>query len=71
MTNSCKNICHRLRASFTHGRLRYVDGHKYCAMCEVYFKTDELRCVCCKARLRVKPRNHKSKIMYRQYMGSD
>jgi hypothetical protein len=66
MTNGCKNICQRIKSKLSSGTLRYANGHKYCSICEVYMKTEELRCICCKARLRGNPRNLRSKLMYRE-----
>lgn len=45
------------------GRGRYATGQKRCQTCEIFIQWDGLRCPCCSYRLRLKPRNMKSKII--------
>ena len=53
---TCKGICHRHRAQERSGD-RYANGQKRCQVCQIYMKCDELRCPCCKSKLRTKSRN--------------
>jgi len=62
---SCKGICHRIQ----HKRPNtvssiYANGISYCKTCEVWIKSDELKCPCCNFRLRKKPRSVKAKQSY-------
>lgn len=65
---SCKGICHRYKASGYSGAGLYKTGHKRCNVCEYYFKTDKLRCICCGNFLRSKPRNGRYKEPFRIYV---
>jgi len=48
------------KSSFGQGR--YATGQKRCQICEIFIQWDGLMCPCCSYRLRLKPRNMKSKI---------
>ncbi len=41
---------------------RYTTGQKRCQICEIFLQWDGLVCPCCRYRLRLRPRNMKSKI---------
>ena len=41
---------------------RYATGQKRCQICEIFIQWDGLVCPCCRYRLRLRPRNMKSKI---------
>lgn len=56
MPANCRGICSRLRSK-VENRIAYKTGHKRCIYCDVYFKTDDLRCPCCSSRLRSNARN--------------
>jgi hypothetical protein len=44
------------------GQGRYATGQKRCQICEIFIQWDGLMCPCCSYRLRLRPRNMKSKI---------
>ena len=44
------------------GQGRYATGQKRCQICEIFIQWDGLVCPCCSYRLRLKPRNMKTKI---------
>ena len=44
------------------GQGRYATGQKRCQICEIFIQWDGLMCPCCRYRLRLRPRNVKSKI---------
>jgi len=58
MVQVCKGICNRYEAPSMPNYLRYK-GCKRCTMCDCYFITEELTCICCQARLRNKARSRK------------
>jgi len=37
-------------------KIRYEIGQKRCTFCGIFLEIDEIRCLCCKAVLRTKPR---------------
>lgn len=61
MGRTCKGICLRYRAESVPNKIRYEIGHKRCTFCGLFLKIDEIRCICCKAVLRTKPRGSKEK----------
>ena len=63
---TCRGICVRYKAGRPSFRQsRYATGQKRCQMCELFIEWDGLVCPCCSYRLRLKPRNMKSKIRLR------
>lgn len=56
MVRSCKGICESLAADSVPNKMRYKLGHKRCSYCGIFFSTEDVRCPCCKAALRTKPR---------------
>lgn len=61
MGRTCKGICELLKAEPLPNKERYVSGHKRCSFCSTYFSHDGIRCPCCQATLRTKPRSKKIK----------
>jgi len=59
MARTCRGICIQHESPKTANKLRYDLGHKRCTYCALYINTLEVRCPCCKATLRTKPRNKK------------
>ena len=59
MGRSCRGICESLAAESIPNKLRYEMGHKRCSHCGIFFSIPEIRCPCCKAALRTKPRGKK------------
>jgi len=42
-------------------KIRYEIGQKRCTFCGIFFSSEDIRCICCKAVLRTKPRSRKAK----------
>jgi hypothetical protein len=40
-------------------KIRYEIGQKRCTFCGIFMAIDDVRCICCKAVLRTKPRSKK------------
>jgi hypothetical protein len=60
---TCKGICVRYKVGKpSFGQGRYTTGQKRCQMCEIFIQWDGLVCPCCGYRLRLRPRNMKTKI---------
>jgi uncharacterized Zn finger protein (UPF0148 family) len=60
---TCRDICVRNKVGKpSFGQGRYATGQKRCQICEIFIQWDGLMCPCCGYRLRLKPRNMKSKI---------
>ena len=60
----CKGTCERTcLQTFDSHQPRYENGHKYCAICEVWFMEDMFRCPCCNVKLRTKARTIKKKVV--------
>ena len=43
----CKGICHHHKPTWMSQTLRYANGQKRCASCEVYLVWDGRFCPCC------------------------
>ena len=56
---TCKGICQLYQAESIPNRFRYEFGHKHCTFCGLFFAISDIRCPCCKAVLRTKPRGKK------------
>ena len=61
--NYCRSLCNRFSINIfaikRTGRkmeIFYTGGVKYCRKCEIYIKTDEIFCPCCRRKLRLKPK---------------
>ncbi len=61
MTNSCKGICQNFKATLPPNKIRYHNGQKYCSVCGFFFTQEGIRCVCCKTKLRTRPRTRRCK----------
>ena len=57
MSQICKGICHRHKAKSMSNGLRYREGQKRCCLCDCFFLTEDVRCVCCSTKLRSRPRS--------------
>lgn len=63
MAQTCIGLCERLKSNPTKNSLRYSAGQKRCSLCAHFFHTPEIRCPCCKTKLRLKARTrHKGQI---------
>ena len=60
-TMTCKGICSRHKHTQKWGLSKYGAGLKRCSSCEVFFKTDEVRCPCCNLILKTHSRNRYKK----------
>ena len=58
MSSECKGLCDINRESQL--KLGYKNGQKYCKKCEKYFLTDEIKCKCCKNKLRCSKKYNKT-----------
>lgn len=56
MGRSCRGICETMKAVPVPNGMRYEMGHKRCSFCGLFFSIPDIRCPCCKAVLRTKPR---------------
>ena len=59
MGASCKGLCVLSNVGKIPNSEKYQFGLKRCSWCEVWLKTNEIRCMCCKMILRTKSRNKK------------
>ena len=57
MGRTCRNICTRYQADPVPNKIRYEIGQKRCTFCGIFLSLDDVRCICCKAVLRTKPRS--------------
>ncbi|MGI9566522.1 MAG: hypothetical protein ACR2LL_05855 [Nitrosopumilus sp.] len=64
MGRTCIGICIRYKSMRVANRLQYQLGHKRCTHCGLFMNTGEIRCPCCKAVLRIKPRNKTNRNTY-------
>ncbi len=62
----CKGICRKYHIKKPQIGTRYGTGQKRCQVCELFIKVEGLFCPCCGYRLRTKPRNSKSKALFRE-----
>jgi len=49
---NCINICGAFEAHKTKNHLD--EGHKHCLICKKWLITDEINCICCSSKLRIK-----------------
>jgi len=63
MAQTCNGLCKYLKAPTMKNNLRYSTGQKRCSLCAHYFYITDVRCPCCKTRLRSKARTrHKGQV---------
>ena len=61
----CTGICENLRARTKPiERSHYLSGQKRCQTCGVFIYTTEVMCPCCHFKLRISPRDARSKRMF-------
>ena len=63
MGASCKGICLEFEPTRIPNARKYQEGLKRCSWCDIWFKTEEIRCPCCRMILRVKARGSRTKKM--------
>ena len=56
MAASCRGICTRYRVDMVANQPKYRRGLKRCSFCEIFLKTVQVRCPCCRLILRTRPR---------------
>ena len=56
---TCRNVCKRHQADPVPNKIRYEIGQKRCTFCGIFLNSQDVRCICCKAVLRTKPRSKK------------
>lgn len=54
MAGDCKNRCTEFKLKG--GKLRYINGEKFCRKCNGWFKNDQTHCFCCGYMYRIKAR---------------
>ena len=64
MTNSCKGVCDKYRATLPPNKIRYRSGQKYCSVCSCFFIIEDIRCPCCRTKLRTRPRTRRCKKIW-------
>lgn len=52
----CKGVCSRLETTGGGKFSAYGQGYKRCSSCDIFIKTDDTRCPCCRLPLHVKKR---------------
>lgn len=59
----CKGICEKYKIPKppANNNGSYEMGNRRCTTCELYIKWDGIYCPCCKAQLRNKPHNSRSR----------
>lgn len=62
MGRTCRGICQTIKAVPVPNSKRYAIGHKRCTFCGLFFSLPGVRCPCCKAVLRTKPRGKKEEV---------
>ena len=72
MNCRCKGVCKmsqfKVDNDIKMGGGSYRLGYRRCSECEYYIKTIDNRCQCCGDNLKRKPRNNKSRRLYREAM---
>ena len=58
MPNTCKGLC-EIDKRYGKSSPYYAKGVKYCTHCAKKITTEELRCPCCKCKLRVRTHAYK------------
>ena len=59
MARTCRDICRDYVCEKIQNGAKYKFC-KRCTFCEMFLKTSEIRCPCCKVILRTKPRSRKN-----------
>ncbi len=62
----CTGRCSKFKTPRMDVGGRYKNGQKRCMSCDIYIKTDMVRCPCCNRMLRTHPRNKLYKAKLRE-----
>ncbi|MGD8300715.1 MAG: hypothetical protein PVG43_05035 [Nitrosopumilaceae archaeon] len=62
MAQTCRGLCERQKPEGVANNLRYSTGQKWCSLCALFLRTEEFVCLCCKTRLRSKPRSKRYEL---------
>ena len=57
---SCKGVCINYKHTSIHNGMKYSSGIKRCTECQIFMDIQEIRCPCCRTKLRTKARNKKT-----------
>ena len=58
----CKGNCSKYKTHSWLGRTSpYSLGYRRCNVCEIYIKTEKIRCLCCDSQLKKLPKNQRAK----------
>jgi len=66
MVAICKGVCIQYKASKRQGGYRYENGQKMCSICGIFIKWEGIRCPCCSAKLRNKPKSTKNRKEFQE-----
>ena len=55
----CKGLCQTWELGVIKLTGRYNRGQKRCSICDIFLKTQKIRCPCCNYVLRTRPKNKK------------
>jgi len=58
MARTCRGVCVEYESHKTEKGKKYYEGRKRCSFCELFVKTNEIRCPCCNTVLRTKARTN-------------
>ena len=62
MSSQCRGICHEYAIKIPNNEKYYENGRIFCRQCELFMIIPSIRCPCCKASVRNKPRSKKKII---------
>ena len=61
MKMTCKGICENYKSTLKYRTRRYSNGEKRCSYCDIFIKTESVKCPCCGYNLRYSPKNPKGR----------
>ena len=59
--NMCKGLCESYKLTSFKSTKRYEENQKRCSKCDVYIVSSDVRCPCCRCKLRITPRENKAR----------
>jgi len=65
MPAGCKGICNKLTLKEKCiGHRFYINGKKWCSVCDIFIKWDGLYCPCCRVKMRTRPESKKARLRF-------
>ena len=55
----CKGVCTNYKHTSIHNGMKYAYGLKRCTECRIFMDIQDIRCPCCRTKLRTRARNKK------------